>query len=311
MRKTFILLAILLQFSSMLKAQYASVGTKWYYGIRSSNGNPSIEGVYSYICEKDTTINSETYSKIVYNAIDDSISRIFYLTKDSVNVYYWRHSNKRVLFKTKANTNDTILIDCFLSNHTYPYQDTVIAINVVINKITYQKSNALKNDSLKLFEYRILNFTGIPFSSPVGTFSEVLINTNNDFNRDLLVLTQQLGIPSGGDYLRCFNSMNYNYKSIFAPIKISCDFSNVGIYELIKKNDLSIYPNPNNGLFTLSFNDITLRQVNIFDVLGNLVSTFVSVEKEIHINLRDKANGIYFVNVLSDKGQFNSRIVLE
>ncbi|MCC7534147.1 MAG: T9SS type A sorting domain-containing protein [Bacteroidia bacterium] len=312
MKKYYVLILALLTTASLLKAQFVPVGSKWYYGTKSGNGNPAIEGVYTYTCEKDTIINSETYSKIVYHAPDDSTSRTFYVTKDSVAIYYWHNPNKRTLFKTDCQMNDTILIDCFLSNQFPPYQDTVISLNVVINKITYEKLNSLANDSLKLFQYNIINFSGIPYSSRVGMFVETLININNDDNRDLIVLTQQLAVPEGGDYLRCFSSMAYNYKSKSAPVNISCDFNNVGIYESVKKNEIYIYPNPNLGLFSISFNDNVEKTINVFDVFGNLVYVLSTTDSKTNINLPDKAKGIYFINIqTADRQQYNSKIIVE
>ncbi|TAE80508.1 MAG: T9SS C-terminal target domain-containing protein, partial [Bacteroidetes bacterium] len=89
------------------------------------------------------------------------------------------------------------------------------------------------------------------------------------------------------------------------------DFKNVGFNKIVNTESIKIYPNPNKGLFAISFNDSFLRQIFVFDRLGNLVSTFVSAENTINVNLLDKAKGIYFVKVLSDKGELSSKIVVE
>jgi hypothetical protein len=181
----------------------------------------------------------------------------------------------------------------------------------VINKISHEKLNSLANDSLKIYHYNILNFTGIPYSSRVGVFAEKLINIINDNNRDLLVLTQQLAIPEGGDYLRCFNSSIYNFKSKFTPHNVLCDFDNVGIYESIKKNETRVHPNPNSGLFTVRFNDNSARQISVYNIFNNLVYTIYSTDIEVIVNLSGIEKGLYFVNIQSTSRQLNSKIIVQ
>ena len=80
--------------------------------------------------------------------------------------------------------------------------------------------------------------------------------------------------------------------------------------------DLSVYPNPSNGMFTASMvlesaSDVT---VSVVDMTGNKVyeSTDKSVkEMNKHINLSNAAAGVYIMNVKTDKGSTNQRIVIK
>jgi spore germination protein YaaH len=73
-----------------------------------------------------------------------------------------------------------------------------------------------------------------------------------------------------------------------------------GIFQYTNINtQISLYPNPNNGNFTIKRDD-ALMQVNIsiYNNIGQLVWQNNTIEKEIHIN--DLSEGVYFVNVTTD-----------
>ncbi len=313
--KKYNILIFALLFASLLRAQFASVGSRWYYGLRSSSGITSIEGVYSYTCLLDTTINSIIYSKIVYLAKDDNTDRTIFLNKDTNYIYYWRNSNKNTLFKTNCKINDTISIDCFFSNSNLIHKDTIIKINVKITKIEYKKLNVLNNDSLKVFSFSITEKNKIPYSnsSPFGYYTENLINTNNDNNRDLLVLTEQLAIPEGGDYLRCYSSNNYNFKSNFANPNKPCDFDNVGVMDLVNQNSIAIYPNPTKDKLSISLdNYFSSLKINIYSLPGQLEKQSIfNNSQDIQIDISELRQGLYFIELIDEDIKYTSKFIKE
>ena len=72
-----------------------------------------------------------------------------------------------------------------------------------------------------------------------------------------------------------------------------------------QQGGIQIYPNPNNGNFTLSYQliDVTEADVTIEDVTGKLVySTKLNVQnRSINLNLGNVRNGIYFLKVIGNK----------
>ncbi len=77
------------------------------------------------------------------------------------------------------------------------------------------------------------------------------------------------------------------------------------INELTKTN-INIYPNPSNGMINLITNE-TIENINITDVNGKLVHHQTNNSP---IDLSLKAKGIYFVNITTEKGVINKKIVL-
>ena len=65
-----------------------------------------------------------------------------------------------------------------------------------------------------------------------------------------------------------------------------------------------LYPNPNNGSFTLTYDLKTLNEakVSIYDISGKLVyiKTIDNLESRININTINLNNGIYFIQLSDD-----------
>jgi hypothetical protein len=72
----------------------------------------------------------------------------------------------------------------------------------------------------------------------------------------------------------------------------------------LKKKDLFLFPNPNNGNFTILIdkkNTDNSSYVDIFDILGNLVYNCTSNQNKIDISVLNLPSGIYLVRVYSDQ----------
>lgn len=78
-----------------------------------------------------------------------------------------------------------------------------------------------------------------------------------------------------------------------------------GSEDLGGANTISISPNPNTGSFVVSSNLTTLKNVEVYDVSGRLLSTTENQNEEQQIkveNLQLKA-GVYWVKSTSVKGE--------
>ena len=67
--------------------------------------------------------------------------------------------------------------------------------------------------------------------------------------------------------------------------------------------NVTIYPNPSKGLYTIDLGEIKPVKIEIIDVLGKIMSTQVNFQKDetIKLNLTPFLNGIYFVKITTDK----------
>ncbi|MCK4638469.1 MAG: T9SS type A sorting domain-containing protein, partial [Bacteroidales bacterium] len=89
-----------------------------------------------------------------------------------------------------------------------------------------------------------------------------------------------------------------------------------GIEELDNLN-IGIYPNPNNGTFTLKLNSSEINKINyrIVNSIGNVLFKVKDVqingEYENTIDLSDYSEGIYFLIIENKKGIINKKIVIQ
>lgn len=95
---------------------------------------------------------------------------------------------------------------------------------------------------------------------------------------------------------------------------IGCNF-NTGINE-IKENEegVKVYPNPNNGSFTISLSNITDKcNVEIYNVLGESIYKAGLNSDNTEINLGGQSAGVYFYRVLKETGELvaSGKIVVE
>lgn len=144
-------------------------------------------------------------------------------------------------------------------------------------------------------------------------YDGVIVYDGVDTSATQLGLFTGSTIPSpvtstGGSMLVWFLS-----DEIIRDVGFSANYSSTstGIEENSIASTLSIYPNPNNGNFTLqSFNNIPYS-INIYNPLGeNIYEQKNILSSLIEIDLSKQANGIYFIQIRSEKESFNKKIII-
>jgi hypothetical protein len=92
-------------------------------------------------------------------------------------------------------------------------------------------------------------------------------------------------------------------------------FNSVAINELVQFADITMYPNPNNGVYYLHLENISTGgaiTVEVLDVLGNIVYTSVHIPNgnalQVQIDGSTLASGNYFTRILSGEGAMVRKI---
>ena len=87
----------------------------------------------------------------------------------------------------------------------------------------------------------------------------------------------------------------------------------VGIDELsMNNNELSVYPNPARGNFTISINAVMKNAlVEIYTVFGEKVYSTILNNKQETINTKQFSSGIYFVKVGAGEKLFTKKLIVE
>ncbi|MDD4149807.1 MAG: T9SS type A sorting domain-containing protein, partial [Bacteroidales bacterium] len=136
-----------------------------------------------------------------------------------------------------------------------------------------------------------------------GTYSGIGV-TDNSFNPSSL---------ENGEY-----TITYTYTDGTTECYNSCDFIiTVNVPNSINSNEtaeISIYPNPNNGLFNLSFGNVNGKvNYQIYDIKGRVI-----INKDIQTNGEtieevslDLTSGVYFVRIITETQTLVQKLVIE
>jgi hypothetical protein len=84
----------------------------------------------------------------------------------------------------------------------------------------------------------------------------------------------------------------------------------VGVTEQSEGVSYQIFPNPTTGYFELQFSEFSNLKINIYSVVGNCVRKKDAANiKSVQLDLSEEANGIYFVEIISDKERSYKKII--
>ena len=90
------------------------------------------------------------------------------------------------------------------------------------------------------------------------------------------------------------------------------DNSVTGIASESFKNNVSVYPNPANGKFTVRLNDKKENVfLKIFNALGEMIYSDKIIDEKIVIELQNKPKGIYLIEMSSQSLNETCKLIIE
>ena len=248
---------------------------------------------------------------------------------DSVTVF----SVPTVLAIT-ATPNDSICFDQTITltvpNNGYNYQwynDTTLLYNAIDTFLILNNAsgsywvNATNQYGCSSVSQPVnINFIENPYKPTFG----ISANTLTCYLTDVIFQWYQNGILINGATNNSYTITVSDYYSLVVENSFGCmSFSDTvfvtfgAISENLFVNNFSIFPNPNNGEFAISFNMIAMAEINItvLDITGRIV--FQKNEGEFNgkferlINLSDLNKGMYLFNLQVGTQQINKRFVIQ
>lgn len=82
-----------------------------------------------------------------------------------------------------------------------------------------------------------------------------------------------------------------------------------GVKEL-NSGSFAVYPNPSNGLVTVSSNDV-INKVVVINVLGEVVKTMIVDSKQITVDMTDLKPNVYFLQITDAKNQTSVKKIVK
>ena len=295
---------------------------EWSTGDTIANQTNLDVGVY-YLTITDS-LNNTIIDTFIVDFVDfEGVSTI--ISNDTL-------TNQRKIYLTSnsPNLDDSIFVYTIDSSFygTFDVNTTVLIDTITDNSIAnkyYVSSGNICGQSAITSSKSALTLTadidenGIvelsinsvsEYSNPYVEGSYVLTKKFNEntvwlsnYSKELTTIYDTL-VEGNNEY---FFYTTYNSQNIYSNI-VNINFTST---EIIKKAEITIYPNPTNGILNLG--DFANKQgtiLKIHNVSGSLVyqSKIRNYKSEIQINLRHLPKGIYFVDI---GGTVKKKVILK
>lgn len=320
MKKLILLLIILVP--ALVKAQqyvpFPDSNAIWSEFANPGYSSQTLMGHYLLIIKnKDTLVNNNSFHQLFFSLLDttfgidtslkycgayrEETKKIYFLPKDSLNEF--------ILYDFTLNLGDTFKYIYKLSYPNYSWSqnqpDSLIVSSV--------DSILLENGSYR----RQLGFTSWWQNEPHNVVDDIRWIEGIGNNKGLLFPIADQPTNGSDNFLGC---VTQNSQEIyFSP---SVYFNNCYLSIIVDDNnymtlpEINIFPNPISGTGIIQFmnnEDDLYQELVISDVLGRDIKTFCVKEKnEIQISSDDFKEGLYFVKLITKKGEyFINRLIIQ
>jgi hypothetical protein len=153
--------------------------------------------------------------------------------------------------------------------------------------------------------------TALSTATPVNDAKTSFVPTASQWRLESLSLGTY---ASSSNAMIKFRNISDNGDDLFIDdINIS---SITGIKDLQMSSALTLYPNPTNGMLSVQLNMPVSGnfQVRVFDVMGRTITTLAesnSLGGTYNVDLSQNANGVYFVEVITDGSSVTRKVILD
>jgi hypothetical protein len=91
------------------------------------------------------------------------------------------------------------------------------------------------------------------------------------------------------------------------PLVIKIGDLSSSLNEMNQDYNISLYPNPTSHQLTITTNQLTINKVSITDITGKTIQTIKSNTNVIDVS--DLSNGVYFINISTEKGSITKKFL--
>ena len=186
------------------------------------------------------------------------------------------------------------------------------------NTGTFQAENVVINDVIDIEKFDINTLQVIDASHPVTTrvsggktefiFENINLGASQKGNVVFKIKTKSNLVIGNSVSNKANIYFDYNF-----PIETNTattTFQALSNLSFNKDNSIVIYPNPTNKVINIKC-DTIIKSIELFDVQGRVLVTKIISENSEVLDISDKANGIYFLKITSDKGIKVEKLIKE
>ncbi|MFT5668341.1 MAG: hypothetical protein ACI9DK_002544 [Vicingaceae bacterium] len=221
----------------------------------------------------DTLIQGKVFRKIIPTVNHVYFPNEFYLSEDVI-------TGELFFYDVAFTQNQIVKISDFSLN----VGDTLKSIGAIVDSVYLE--NSLKKKCANM----VINNHAFTMIEGVGT--------------NFGVNYRHMGLADG---LLCQvkdNSINY----AGSHATLNCNSTITSIKENALLENVAIRPNPASTYVELNLNGLGAKEIELLDVKGRLIKTFMNVENRLDIS--EIESGIYFLKVYLNKGFVSKKLMV-
>ena len=109
-------------------------------------------------------------------------------------------------------------------------------------------------------------------------------------------------VQTGPAFAGCYRTITVDSSFVTVnPAGQSCP-AVTNVQDIDNELNMSVYPDPSNGVFTLNIGQPLQAELKIYNVLGQCIHTQSGSSPILQIDLRSHPNGIYFLQLIAEQG---------
>jgi hypothetical protein len=210
---------------------------------------------------------------------------------------------KAIVYEVDTTAANDVSLYVQSDNYTITAQDLDSWINIPITDAFF---NPVSLFSTYAYDVGLKGFQSSADSSFVGTSGESLYNGEHSLFDEFGLNPNTNGTPG---------TPTWYYSTRTPMIRLNFDPASAtvtppaGLEDL--KSNISIYPNPSNGVFVIELDIDTKYDVNIYNVLGQTVYTTSTNSMITQVDLSSLDKGVYTIEIGGLKAVYKEKVVVE
>jgi hypothetical protein len=177
---------------------------------------------------------------------------------------------------------------------------------VIVEDITNPTISCVGNQTVEADNTHTYIVDGSEFD-PIEAFDNCgIASIENDFNNASTLENAQL--PEGTTtivWTVTDNAGNTETCSFDVVVNVF-----VGV-EDFQQSEISIYPNPTQGIVNFDFKNIDVQKITILDITGKTIFEEKVTNQLENLDFSDYSNGVYLIHLMTDKDMFITKIIKE
>ena len=306
----------------------------------SNTGTTSVTACDTYLWNAQTITSSGNYDQTFTNVAGCDSTHILVVTIDSSNTgtssvtgcdsYSWNgqtitsSGNYNQTFTNVAGCDSTHTLIATIIFTTIIYDTISICKgeSYVVSSSTYNNTGDYTDTIINSNGCLSIIYTNLTVASSlissitqVGSVLESTVNGGfmpYSYLWNTLATTEDINITSSGLYwLVVTDSLSCPVDTAYYNGVLHTSISEIGI------SDLKVYPNPSRDIFNIVFSSNTIQNldVRVINVIGEVIFSedldkFIG-EYTKQINLKENAKGIYFLEIETNNGVINKKLILQ